>query len=85
MMCRRWMHAGSDKVIEHLLARGLEAQPDGKFKTPIAKDIPGRKSLVLDPKNYGFCDRDQILTESLATCPNWVPTKRLTDFQRRMG
>lgn len=84
LMCRKWENVATARVVEYFLARGLEAQPDGKFKTPIVKDYPGRKSLVLDPKNFGFCRRDLIPTDAQATCDGWVPTKHLSEFQDRM-
>lgn len=84
LMCRKWENVETKRVVEHFLARGLEPQPNGTFKTPIAKDFPGRKSLVLDPTKFGFCRRDLMPTEDFATCDAWVPTKRLTDFQDRM-
>lgn len=84
MLCRHWKHDGAEKMAEHFLAHGLEAQPNGMFKTPIAKDFPGRKSLVLDPRNFGFCQRDALPTDMQATCERWQPTKDLVDFKRRM-
>ncbi len=83
-MCRKWENVGSKRVVEYCLSQGLEVQPDGKFKTPIAKDIPGRVSLTIDPRSYGFCKRDQILTDTMATCDGWTPTKRITELQDRM-
>ncbi len=85
LMCRKWENVETKRVVEYFIQRGLEALPNGCFKTPIVKDYPGRKSLVLDPKNYGFCRRDLIPTDAQATCEGWVPTKRLSDFQDRMG
>ena len=85
LMCRKWEDVETAKVVQHFLAKGLEVQPDGTFKTPIAHDIPGRKSLILDPKNFGFCRRDLMPTDAMASCANWVPTKHLSDFQQRMS
>lgn len=85
LMCRKWENVATTRVVEYFLARGLEPQPDGTFKTPIVKDYPGRRSLVLDPKNFGFCRRDLIPTDAQATCDEWVPTKRLSEFQDRMS
>ncbi len=84
MMCRHWEGTERGKIERHLLSRGLEARPDGKFVTPIAKDFKGRKSLVLDPKNFGWCRKDSIITDMQATCNEWAPTVTLADFQRRM-
>lgn len=84
VMCRKWERVDVKRVIEHFLAKGLEARPDGMFVTPIVKDYPGRKSLVLDPRNFGFCRRDMMPVEALATCGQWVPTKRLSELQDRL-
>lgn len=43
-----------------------------------------RKSLVLDPRDYGWCRTDGMITDALATCENWQPTKDMLDFQRKM-
>lgn len=84
LMCRKWELVSRERVVEHFLAKGLEARPDGRFKTPIAKDYPGRKSLVLDPRNFGFCRRDLIPVEAQATCSEWTPTKRISELQDRL-
>jgi len=84
-MCRKWENVETRRVVEYFIySRKLEQLPDGRFTTPIAKDYPGRKPMILDPKNYGFCRRDMIPTEAMATCEAWVPTKRLTELQDRM-
>jgi len=84
LMCRKFDVVTRDRMVEHFLANGLEAQPNGTFTTPIVKDYPGRKSLVLDPRNFGFCRRDTIAVDQQATCANWTPTKRLGELQDRM-
>lgn len=82
-LCRSW-EKDERRLIQHLMALGLEVQPDGKFKTPIAKDIPGRKSLLLDPKKTGFCRFEGTVTEDLATCPNWTPVRTSGDLKSRL-
>jgi len=84
MMCKRWEHSDTNKIIRHLLAKGLTPREDGKFDTPIAKDFPGRVSMVLDPKHFGYCIAHTMLTEDEHTCELWAPTITLTDFQQRM-
>jgi hypothetical protein len=84
MMCAKWDRVETNRVVQHFLARGLEAMPDGKFVTPIIKDIPGRRSMVLDPRDYGFCRRDLLPTDMQATCVDWTPTKSLVELQRRL-
>ena|SRR3990167_2578349 len=80
--CRSFEDPGLDKMVQHLGAHGLELQTDGTFKTPIAKEIPGRQSLTLDPKDFGFCRLEVHPVDRLATCPSYVAVKRLSDFQR---
>jgi hypothetical protein len=82
--CRHWDGVDKQRIVRHFMSRGLEPQSDGTFKTPIAKDFPGRRSLVLDPRNFGYCRKDTICTDALATCEKWQPTQNLADFQRRM-
>ena len=83
-MCRSWENVDQNKLIRHIMAHGLKPNERGNFTTPIAKDFVGRKSLELDPKSSGFCRRDSIITDMLATCENWQPTISLSDFQQRM-
>lgn len=81
--CRSW-EKDRKRLIEYLLAQGLVAQPDGKFVTPIAKDIPGRKSLILDPKSFGWCRRDCRVTEMEATCSDWELVAKVEDMMSRV-
>lgn len=83
-MCTKWDHVDTNRIVRHLLSKGLKPREDGKFETPIAKDYKGRKSLVLDPVNFGYCRKDTVITESLATCPAWTPTRTVSEFQQRM-
>jgi hypothetical protein len=83
-MCRSWENVEKNRLIEHILSKGLKPNERGNFETPIAKDIPGRKSLELNPEVSGMCRRDVIVTDMLATCENWAPTKTLAEFQNRM-
>lgn len=84
LMCARWDALGRDRMAAYFLSKGLEVQADGTFKTPIAKDFPNRKSLVLDPSNFGMCRRDVIATDSMATCESWTPTRSLVQLQERL-
>jgi len=82
LACKSW-EKDVRKLVEHFLARGLTARPDGKFVTPIARDFPGRKSLVLDPKQMGFCRLWTMPTDDLATCERWVPLTRISEMADR--
>lgn len=83
MSCRSW-EKDERRLIEHLLRRGLKVQEDGTFVTPIAKDIPGRKSLVIDPKSWGYCRRDSMPTDMLATCENFRPVRTREELLSRV-
>lgn len=83
MMCRNFEH-DSAKLTRHLLAMGLEVDENGVFTTPIAKDIPGRKSLKLDPKSFGYCHNDGVVVDILATCPNWTPVRTASELESRI-
>lgn len=84
MSCASW-EKDERRLIEHLLSKDLEARQDGTFVTPIARDIPGRKSLVIDPKSFGYCRRDGIVTEMQATCPAWRPVVTREQLLQRVG
>lgn len=83
MMCKSW-EKDEKRLIEHLLAHGLEPRPDGKFVTPIAKDFPGRQSLTIDPRSWGFCRFESRPTDCLATCPAWQPVVKAEDLASRI-
>ena len=72
------------KLIQHLLRNKLTPREDGTFVTPIAKDIPGRKSMVIDPKTYGWCRRDTIPVDMLATCPSFRPVRTSSELESRI-
>lgn len=83
-MCKSWENVDQKRLVEFILSKGLKPNEQGHFETPIAKDYQGRKSLVLNPEVSGYCRRDGIVTDMLATCENWAPTKTLAEFQNRM-
>lgn len=83
LTCKHW-ERDERRLIEHLLAHGLELRDDGKFVTPIARDLPGRKSLVIDPKQSGFCRAESSVTQDLATCEKWQPVTTMSELQSRI-
>lgn len=82
-MCRAW-EKDQKRLIEHFMSKGLEAQPDGSFITPIAKDIPGRKSLRLHPANMGFCRKQTMPTDDLATCDDFEAVRTMSELGSRI-
>jgi hypothetical protein len=87
-MCKSFEDSDPDKLIRHIISKGLRPRPDGKFESPIQDDFKSsgqvRANLVLDPKGAGYCRRDTIVVEGLATCPAWQPTRTISEFQQRM-
>lgn len=75
----------TNRLIRHLIRHKLTPQEDGTFVTPIAKDFPGRKSLRIDPRSYGWCRRDTIVVDMLATCPAWRLTMSKSDLASRIS
>lgn len=82
-MCRSF-EQDQPKLIRHLLRNRLIANPDGTFTTPIAKDFPGRKPMTIDPKTYGWCRRDTIPVDILATCPAWTLVRTTSELESRI-
>jgi len=72
--CRHFENDNA-KLIQHLLARGLTPDADGFFTTPIAREIEGRESLRIHPRDFGWCRKDCIVTGMVATCKAWDPTQ----------
>lgn len=82
-MCRSW-DKDEKRLVEHLLAAGLVPDKDGCFVTPIAKDLPGRVSLRLNPKHNGFCRLQGQVTEDLASCEHWQQVRFASELATRV-
>lgn len=78
-MCRSFENDNT-KLVQHLLAKGLERNAEGKYITPIVQDFDGRKSLEIDPLDYGWCRGDGIVTAMAATCASWAMTEKREDM-----
>lgn len=83
VLCRSW-EKDEQKLIQHLMRLGLQANPDGSFTTPIVKDMPGRVSLKIYPKHNGFCRLTSIVTEDLASCADWELVRFKEDLASRI-
>lgn len=85
-MCKNYEDVDKNRLIGHIMSKGLRPREDGKFESPIQDDFKNEKraNMVLDPKGCGFCRKDGIVVEGLATCEAWAPTITLSDFQQRM-
>jgi hypothetical protein len=71
--CSKWIK-DTRKLIQHFQAKGLKADARGVFTTPIVGDFKdGRRSMEIDPKDFGYCPAECMPTHMLATCERWQP------------
>lgn len=84
LMCRSF-EKDRDKLVRHLIRLKLTPDENGIFTTPIAKDIPGRQSLKLDPRNFGWCRKQTLVVDMLATCPDWTLTRTFDELASRIS
>jgi len=87
-LCRSYENVDKNRLIRHIMSKGLRPREDGKFESPIQDDFKTsglvRANMVLDPKGCGYCRRDGLVTEDEATCENFAETRTLAEFQQRM-
>jgi hypothetical protein len=87
-LCRSYENVDKNRLIRHIMSKGLRPRPDGKFESPIQDDFKTsglkRANMVLDPRGCGYCRKDGIVTEDNATCDNFTETRTLSEFQQRM-
>jgi hypothetical protein len=81
--CAKWIK-DNRKMIQHFQARGLKADANGVFTTPIVGDFPGRESLKADPKDFGWCPKNGYVAHMLATCEDWQPTALAHELARKI-
>lgn len=69
--CKSW-EKDERKLIEFLVSRGMKAKPNGCYDMAvIAGDLPDRKQIEIDPKDFGFCRQLCMPTHMMATCECW--------------
>jgi hypothetical protein len=73
MLCKSFAK-DTRKFIQHCKSHGLVPDADGNFETPIAKEIEGRTSLRMHPRDYGFCNRHCGVVHMNATCDDFAMT-----------
>ncbi len=81
--CKSW-EKDENRLVQHLIARGLKPQPDGSFISPIALDMRDGKPMKIFPKNSGYCRREGSVTEWGATCEKWQPTTLVADLMKKV-
>ena len=78
-LCRSF-EKDNRKLIQHFVAHGLKPDENGLFETPLAQEVKGRRSLKIDPNDYGYCRKNCYTTAMTSHCPSW----RLTKFREEM-
>ena len=82
-LCRSF-EKSDRRLREYFSSRGLTPLPDGSYETPIAKDFKGRKSLKIHPQNFGWCRRDAIAVDIMATCANFQQVRTASEMESRI-
>ena len=72
--CRSW-EKDTRRLMQHFQSHGLTPDAEGYYETPIAKEINGRTSLRIHPRDNGWCNRIGCVSHMNATCPDWKPTR----------
>lgn len=84
-MCRSW-EKNEKKLRQHIASkRDIEVLPDGTFRHIIDRDVKDRNTKTYNIRDFGFCRFTGMPTQQLASCENWVPTRRLIELQRKLG
>lgn len=83
LLCRSF-EKSDRRLVEYFKSRGLTPLPDGSYETPVAKDFPGRKSLRIHPANFGWCRRDAIAVDMMATCAAFTQVRTASEMESRI-
>jgi hypothetical protein len=84
MMCRSF-EKDVRRLMQHFKSHGLTPDAAGYYETPIAKEIKGRKSLRIHPRDHGWCRRQGCVTNMRATCPDFVATATRAEMALKLG
>jgi len=72
------------KLLQHLHSKGLKPNAQGLYETPIAKDVKGRRSMQIDPRNFGYCRRNCYVTDMRATCADFTAVVTRSELQSKI-
>jgi len=73
-LCRSF-ESDDRKLRQYWKSHGLTPDAEGYYVTPIAKEIAGRKSMRVHPRDYGYCRRFGYTTGRNATCEDFAVTQ----------
>jgi len=89
MVCRSF-EKDDQKLLQLFLSHGFKLRTDGKLDSPTALrdgrvNMPARNLLdVIDPRSFGYCRKQTIPVDQLATCKDWKPTKTASELAGRI-
>lgn len=83
MLCKSFAK-DTRKLIQHFESHGLKADTDGFFETPLAKEVKGRTSLRIHPRDYGFCNRHCYTTHMNGTCGDFDITQTRAELALKL-
>ena len=72
------------RLRQHCESQGLVPDENGIYTTPIVKEIAGRRSLRLDPKDCGWCRRQGCVVHMGATCEEFVATATRSELAAKI-
>jgi hypothetical protein len=81
--CRSW-EKDTQKLTQFLRSKGLQPDADGKYETPIVRDFNGRRSLKIDPRDFGYCRRQCMPTHMQASCADWNAVRTRSELQGKI-
>lgn len=83
-MCKSF-EKNDARLRQHIASKKFMAiDADGTFYSVIDKDMPGRKGLKYNIRDFGWCRMQTIITDQLQTCELWSPTRSVSDLLRKI-
>jgi hypothetical protein len=79
--CRSW-DKDERKLRQFLAAQGMEPDAEGRYEMRLLHDFKdGRKSMKIDPRDFGYCRKLTMPTHMNATCGAWRLKTVVDDFR----
>jgi hypothetical protein len=79
--CKSW-EKDERKLIEYLISRGMKPKPNGCYDLAvISGDLPERRQMEIDPKDFGYCRNLCMPTHMMSTCEHWKVRQFAADMK----
>jgi len=82
-MCRSF-EKDNKRLLQHLNAKGLKPNAEGCYETPIVQDFQGRRSMKIDPRNFGYCRKGNYVTDMRASCADFQLVTTRSELQSKI-